>query len=204
MKIIEKLKSLPIDVGQGSRRFETKGKLIALSKIPKEGLGKKLLDVGCREGAQSKFFESLGYQVTSIDVEKVYEKTTVVDCNEKLPWDDETFDVIWSSEVLEHLIDPGFSLSEARRVVKPGGMMVYTVPNSFPVYFCLLAAVGLTPQRIQRSDHLQFFDLISIKRLFPSGHVFGFLPFSIKRPCINRCVGLLSPTFVVIEKKPCL
>lgn len=201
MNFIKMLKALPIDVGQGNQRFTTKGKLLALELVPTDGKNKKLLDIGCREGEQSKYFKSLGYTVTSIDVDQVFDEAQVVDCNQPLPFSDEEFDVIWSSEVIEHLIDPISSLKEARRVLKPNGKLVYTTPNSFPFYFCLLAMIGLTPQRIQRKDHLHFFDLSTIKRLFPQGKLYGFLPFSYFRPKIKRGIGLLSPTFIIEEVK---
>lgn len=201
MSLISALKKIPVDVGQGNLRFETKGKVIALDNVPKDGCGKRILDIGCREGVQSRYFESLGYQVTSIDVEKVYENAKVVDCNKSLPFADSEFDVVWSAEVIEHLIDPVFSLEEARRVLKPGGRLVFTTPNSFPFYFCVLAMVGLTPQVIQRKDHIHFFDLSTIKRLFPTAKLYGFLPFTFCRPKIESMIGLLSPTFVIVENK---
>lgn len=201
MSLVSALKKIPIDVGQGNLRFETKGKLIALDNVPKNGAGKKLLDIGCREGAQSKYFKSLGYEVVSIDIEKVYENALVVDCNKQLPFQNEEFDVIWSSEVIEHLVDPVFSLKEARRILKPGGRLVYTTPNSFPFYFCILAMLGLTPQVIQRKDHIHFFDLSTMKRLFPRAKLYGFLPFTFLRPRIESLIGFLSPTFVIIEEK---
>ena len=41
-----------------------------------------------------------------------------------LPWADATFDVVWSSSVLEHLRDPAAMLAEVRRVLRPGGVHV--------------------------------------------------------------------------------
>lgn len=50
----------------------------------------------------------------------------------KLPFQAETFDGVGLFDVLEHLEDATSSLDEARRVLKPGGALFYTVP-AFPV-----------------------------------------------------------------------
>jgi len=202
MNLIQLLKDLPIDVGQGNQRFVTKGKILAQGQVPVNGQGRTLLDAGCREGVQSRYFRALGYAVTSVDIEKECEDCQVCDLNEPLPFAERSFDVVWVSEVIEHLVDPRRFLAEARRVTRSQGRIVCTTPNSFSFYFCLLAALGLTPQRIQRADHLHFFDTCAIRRLFPHAEVRGFLPFTGLRPEIRHGVGLLSPTFVIVETVP--
>ena len=91
MSVIDIFKSLPVDLGQGNLRKSTKGKLIAL-KFVGNGKGKTALDVGCREGHQSRFLKKKGYKVTSIDIEKVYEECIVVDVNKGLPFKNDSFD----------------------------------------------------------------------------------------------------------------
>ena len=201
MGVISFLKSLSNDVGQGNKRFETRGRPIVLSLIPQKRRGNAFLDIGCREGVQSDLFKSWGLEVTSVDTASNYERVSLIDCNRNLLYQDRTFDIIWCSEVLEHLVDPIFPLKKARRVLRPGGKLIYSTPNSFPFYFCLLAAVGLTPQFIQREIHLHFFDFSFIKRLFSEGRFFGFLPFTFFRFRLRRFIGLLSPTFIIEEVK---
>ncbi len=48
---------------------------------------------------------------------------------EALPFADESFDVVYSSNVLEHVLDPGKVLREAVRVLKPGGTLQIVCPN---------------------------------------------------------------------------
>lgn len=48
---------------------------------------------------------------------------------EKLPYADASFDRVYCSEVLEHVLDPGAVLGELRRVVRPGGRVVVSFPN---------------------------------------------------------------------------
>ncbi len=50
----------------------------------------------------------------------------------RLPFDDESFDVVITSEVLEHVQDDVSALAEMARVLKPGGRLSATVPSWFP------------------------------------------------------------------------
>lgn len=45
-----------------------------------------------------------------------------------MPFENESFDVVISTEVLEHVPDPDAYLAEVKRVLKPGGMFFFTVP----------------------------------------------------------------------------
>lgn len=46
----------------------------------------------------------------------------------KMPFEDGSFDVVISTEVLEHVPDPAHYLAEVKRVLKPGGVFFFTVP----------------------------------------------------------------------------
>jgi SAM-dependent methyltransferase len=45
-----------------------------------------------------------------------------------MPFENETFDVVLSTEVLEHVLNPEEYLLEVKRVLKPGGVFFFTVP----------------------------------------------------------------------------
>ena|SRR5947209_1439904 len=47
---------------------------------------------------------------------------------EELPWDDDTFDLITCLDVIEHTPDDVVALAELRRVCRPGGWLLVTVP----------------------------------------------------------------------------
>src|SRR2546428_8306301 len=49
---------------------------------------------------------------------------------EALPYRDESFDAVAATEVLEHVDEPGRMLSEATRVLRPGGRFFMTTPNA--------------------------------------------------------------------------
>jgi SAM-dependent methyltransferase len=62
-----------------------------------------------------------------------------------LSWDDETFDLVLTSETLEHVPDPHRALRETRRVLRPGGRHVFTVPVD-PSLDSTRSRTGLPPE----------------------------------------------------------
>ena len=54
----------------------------------------------------------------------------------RLPFQDETFDRIITSEVLEHIYNDEDALDELFRVLKPQGILAITVPSYFPEKIC--------------------------------------------------------------------
>lgn len=198
MNIISLLKKIPIDLGQGNLRKTTKGKQIALNLISL-GNAKTALDVGCREGMQSKWLEDKGYTVISIDVTKNYEKCIIADINKELPFETDSFDLIWCSEVIEHLNNPAFTVQELRRVLKPNGIMIITTPNSYFWVQKIMNFFGLTPQKVQRPDHKFFFSINDIKKIFPNAKLYGYFPYFLLKFKISKFIGILSPTFVIYE-----
>ena len=196
--LLESAKRIPLDLGQGAVAETTEGKQIA-SRLVAPGQGREALDLGCRAGHQTRWLEDRGYQVTSADIEARFQGATVVDANQSLPFADQRFDLVWCSEVIEHLRDPVASLREMRRVTKLGGELILTTPNSYMWLFRVLAGIGLTPQRLQRRDHLHFFDLRSVRALAPDAELYGYFPWALYKRTLKQdpWVGALSPTFVL-------
>jgi len=65
----------------------------------------------------------------------------------KLPFDDATFDLVFSRCVLEHVEDPVSVFEELRRVLRPNGHLIFRVPSRF--HYVSIAA-RLTPLRFHR------------------------------------------------------
>ena len=63
-----------------------------------------------------------------------------------IPVDDETFDVVLCSEVIEHMeIDPMFMMAEINRVLKPGGLLITTTPNIVSTWAVTKMLHGIEP-----------------------------------------------------------
>jgi ubiquinone/menaquinone biosynthesis C-methylase UbiE len=109
----------------------------------KEGM--RLLEPGCGRGEFLNNFKDLGLDVVGVDISSeavAFENGLDVKLcdveNEKLPFDDNTFDVIYSKSFIEHLYYPEKYLEEAYRVLKPNGMLLTLVPDwesNYKIYF---------------------------------------------------------------------
>ena len=210
MFFIKLFSKLPIDLGQGEYKHETKGKLIAFSRIPKPQHKAMALDLGCGDGYWSKKMKQLGYNVTSIDQERTYpnvdsshryKNMTPADLNRALPYEDNSFDLVWCAEVIEHLSNYKQTIQEIERILKPNGTYIITTPNSFFWLHYLLKILGISNKDWQNKGHVNFFHLNDIKRIFPKAQVFGYFPYTFIKFTIKSGIGLLSPTFVIAGKK---
>ena len=119
--------------------------------VPRSGA--KILDVGCGTGRKSARLVRSGNNVTGCDVSSAMlqraasriGKTVLCDVTQGLPFPNESFDLVFSSAVLEHLFDYGHVLREMFRVLRPGGRVIVEVPNSayWPNRLLMLAGRNL-------------------------------------------------------------
>jgi SAM-dependent methyltransferase len=74
--------------------------------------------------------------------------------HEPLPFPSATFDLVWMTEVLEHLSRPDSAMAEVRRVLNPRGDLILSTPNlaCFPNRFLL--AAGVQPLFSEVSEEL--------------------------------------------------
>ncbi|MGZ4382895.1 MAG: class I SAM-dependent methyltransferase [Gaiellaceae bacterium] len=117
------------------------------------GPGRRVLDLGCRYGALTRWYLD-GNDVVGMDVDrealaeaaKLGIETHWGDVEETFPFPDESFDVVVAGELLEHVREPGAVVGEARRVLRPGGRLVASVPNAFRFKNRLRFALGRRPE----------------------------------------------------------
>lgn len=95
----------------------------------------KLLDFGCGRMAHRSRIEGMGYFWTGVDLEvpsdfrgeiKKSDEYWTYDGRD-LPFADQSYDLVFSSQSFEHVEDPFYSMSEITRVLKPGGKLVGSV-----------------------------------------------------------------------------
>lgn len=119
---------------------------------------KALLDGGCGTGLFTKRALERKAKVTSIDIspklvaltKKKNPATVAIEASLlNLPFDDNTFDYVISSEVIEHTPDPFKATKELIRVLKPSGKICITVPNRTFWYFSLRIANLLKLRKYQ-------------------------------------------------------
>jgi glycosyltransferase involved in cell wall biosynthesis/SAM-dependent methyltransferase len=141
-----------------------------------------VLDVGC--GDASNYQAWLVKQVRdlkAIDIStigiaranKMGLDARVHDLSEKFPFESNSFDGAVCIEVLEHLYDPKFTVSEIFRVLKPGGLLVTSVPNNgyFRERLRAFTHAELSTSISDFSNewkgaHIRFYNLRSFSRLF--------------------------------------
>lgn len=117
-----------------------------------------ILDAGC--GYNSIFFEISGdFRGVGIDLNRgnvlealkrskdlgLNECTFLVGCIEKLPFRDESFDIVFSRNVLEHVKDQERVIGQLVTCLKGGGKMVLTTTNELSIPFII---DRLVPQRL--------------------------------------------------------
>ena len=106
-----------------------------LKKVAKPNA--KILNIGVGSGKLENLLQETGYQVSALDpdttsIEKLISMgvDAQVGLVQSMPFQDESFDAVVASEVLEHLGDEECkeAIAEIRRVLKSGGHFIGTVP----------------------------------------------------------------------------
>lgn len=112
-----------------------------LSLLPDVG-GKRVLDAGCGPGAYSDWLLEDGAEVCAVDTsprmvvlarERLGDAVDLrlLDLRDPLPWPDAYFNVVLSSLVMDYIEDWLPVFREYRRVLKEGGVLVFSVEHPF-------------------------------------------------------------------------
>lgn len=159
------------------KEFQRTSKIYTLECIPRTG-NLKILDMGCGTGMNSKVMTDLGHSVVGVDIsEQAIKKYNlrgfvgyVMSIESKLNFSDEEFDLVFCSEIIEHLVNPDNLVSEAFRILRPGGKLIISTPNSAFWVYRIAGVLGKTVSELQHLKHIQFFSQKSLRRMIRENH----------------------------------
>src|SRR5579859_7234357 len=147
--------------------------------------GDRVLDLGCGDGAFTALIAETGAEVTGVEVATAALARAraghpeldfrLAPIDGPLPLADNEFDVVWASEVIEHVADTARWLSEVRRVLAPGGRLLLTTP----AHGRLRVALGGVERFSEPlGDHLHLYTKSSLRTLLAE---FGFGPVRVRQ-----------------------
>jgi len=134
------------------------------------GINKKVLDLGCRDGRLTRHFIDQN-EVVGLDIDKIALEECARDLNIETKWVDfsiqiplptSSFDVIVAGEVIEHLPCPSITVAEVSRILKPNGLFIGSVPNSYHIKNRLRVLKGSLIDNDQ--THLRAYNVMLLKR----------------------------------------
>jgi SAM-dependent methyltransferase len=104
----------------------------------------RVLEIGGGSGWQAARLAAIGYAVESVDLAsnpylRAQEWPVRIYDGQSLPFPAESFDAVFSSNVLEHVVNLKQLMREAARVVKPGGVAIHLMPTPLWRLLTLLA-----------------------------------------------------------------
>jgi 2-polyprenyl-3-methyl-5-hydroxy-6-metoxy-1,4-benzoquinol methylase len=148
-----------------SSEFERSSKVFTRRLVP-DHPSLRILDLGCGTGLNASHLAAKGHTVVGIDVSPVaveqfrkkgFEGFVCDIETEPVPVPDGAFDLVYASEVIEHLADTGRFLGEISRLLRPDGTLVLSTPNSAFWAYRILGLLGQTASDYQHPGHVRFF-----------------------------------------------
>jgi SAM-dependent methyltransferase len=118
-----------------------------LARLRRDAL---VLDLGAGAGILPQMdFKGSALKVCGIDLEPRVRTNPLLDegrqaAADQIPYENDTFDMVFSNNVLEHLASPVAVFREVHRVMKPGGFFLFKTPN---VWHYVPIIARLTPQK---------------------------------------------------------
>jgi 2-polyprenyl-3-methyl-5-hydroxy-6-metoxy-1,4-benzoquinol methylase len=172
----------------------------------------RLLDAGCGPGWPLEEFARSGFHAVGVDASA----TAVEEARSRgldarrldlerdplksiLESGAEGFDAVVALEVLEHLADPLAAIDELGSVLKPGGLLVVSLPNEAHLLARLRMLFGALPFGGHDDPHLRHFDRRLARRLFEAARcrVADERPVSIIPPRWRALRAILGPAHVL-------
>jgi 2-polyprenyl-6-hydroxyphenyl methylase/3-demethylubiquinone-9 3-methyltransferase len=129
--------------------------------------GERVLDLGCGAGRFVAALAGAGADPVGVEIaEGALERArrnapgaelALLAPDGSLPLPHRSVDLVWCSEVLEHVADAAHLLVEVRRVLRPGGRVLVTVPFHGRLHGALVALTRFDSHFDPLGQHLRFF-----------------------------------------------
>ncbi len=126
-----------------------------------------VIEVGCGDASFTTDLAGRFDGVTAIDISAGQIADNAVrfphvtfrqhDVSQRFPFADATFEVVWCSEVLEHLFEPEYALREMHRILRPGGRLLVTVPYHGRWKNLLIALFKWDEHFVPSNPHIRFY-----------------------------------------------
>lgn len=178
----------------------------------------RVLEIGCGLGVlldQIPVEDKVGIEVNDFAVKECTKRGLAVvraDAEERLPFDNSSFDVIIMNSVIEHLRNPEFAVRECFRVLVPQGRLILTTParslfvrNTCPTHLSELS-VGELGLLLQKSGFkVVAHEVCGLSFLYPLLENFVYRPARFLRGALargGRGVESLESVRGVVERSP--
>ncbi|MFQ6120518.1 MAG: class I SAM-dependent methyltransferase [Methanosarcinales archaeon] len=167
----------------------------------------KSLDAGCGSGFFSKFFMDKNCRVFALDYSKESLKLTgsldkkiklIKGSVLKMPFDNETFDLVFSDGLLEHYKNPISIVSEFERVAKKNGIVATFVPNKISYWILIkwFKLKDIKEYRFTLKKLIELHERVGFKIIKSGG--LSALPLKISPEFLAKYIGRI---IYVIAKK---
>src|SRR5215212_8405971 len=134
--------------------------------------GQRVLDLGCGAGRFVAALREAGADPVGVELAKAALDRAAANApgadlrllgdDGGIPLEHGSIDLVWCSEVLEHVADVAHLLLEARRVLRRGGRLLATAPYHGRVKNVLIAAASFDAHFDPLGQHLRFFTRTSL------------------------------------------
>jgi SAM-dependent methyltransferase len=137
--------------------------------------GERVLDFGCGAGRFLEVIRAAGGKAVGVEIAQAAAERAranvpgadvrLVGEDGSLPLGHGEVDLVWCSEVLEHIPDAEHALLEARRVLRRGGRLLLTVPFHGRVQAALIGLTRFDAHFDPQGQHVRFFTARSLGRI---------------------------------------